>query len=130
MEKHTKLKAEWKFGIKIAAERGLIAPDFPDLIRLDVSSRWVYVLASYSHNYIIIKDDAELPPLYRIYPMDGIGGNGTSLADFIAAEAENPSTRPSRWVEDHKRLFKKWEHVYSFSPWEPFETQEEAEEER
>lgn len=125
------MKAEWKFGLKIAAERGLIAVDFPDLIRMDVNGKWVYVLMSMSHNYIIIQDDAEgFPPLYRIYPFEGVGGNGTSIADFIAAEAETPSTPVSRWMEDHKRLFKKWEHVYSFSPWEPFETQEEAEEER
>ena len=115
------MKAEWKFGMKIAAARGIGGADFPDLIRVDVNGRWVYVLVSMAMSYIIIKDDAEYPPLYRMYQFEGIEG---SIADFIVAEAENPSIRPSPRMENYKRLFKKWEHVYSFSPWDPFEVEE------
>ena len=107
------MNTQWKFGMKIAAERGVIAVDFPDLIRVEVDGNYAYALVSVAQNYILIQDTGK-PPLYRIYPFDG---HAKSLIEFIADEAENPSTRVTQWMEKHKRLFKKWEHIYSFSPW-------------
>lgn len=116
------MTAEWKHGLAIAAERGLVAIDFPDLVRVRVSdNKWISALVSFAGNYIVVQDSVGSPPVYRVYPLDFTG----TLVEFIASEIENPSIPVARNMETIKRLFLKWKHVYSFSPWIPLSPNEE-----
>ena len=112
--------AKWKHGLSIAAKRGVVAIDFPDLVQVQISSdKWVSALVSFADNYIIIQDSAGYPPVYRCYPLDFPG----TLVEFITAEIENPSVNVERSFEAIKRLFLKWERIYRTAEWEPLNDQ-------
>lgn len=109
------LQAKWKMGLEIAAERGLIGTDFPDLVRVEISEdEWVSALVSFAQGIIIIEDKSEYLPLYRGYRLDFTG----TLVDFIRSEIENPTAHATR-MSNYERMFRKWERIYKTAPWSP-----------
>ena len=110
------MEAKWKHGLSIAAKRGIVVVDFPDLVRVKVPlCGWVSALVSFSENYIIIQEPGKYHPLYREYTLDFPG----TLVEFIAAEVVHPSVPIVRNFEEVKRKFKKWERIYKTAEWEP-----------
>ena len=105
----------WKHGIEIAAERGLIAIDFPDLVRVKISEgNYVLALVSFVQDIIIIQDKTQYPPLYRGYRLDF----PKKLWDFIRSEIENPTAEATR-MSNYERSFVSWERKYRTADWQP-----------
>lgn len=114
------MEVKWKHGLSIAAKRGIVVVDFPDLVRVRVpTGEWVSALVSFAEDYIIIQDSDRYHPLYRVYPLDFPG----TLVEFIAAEIESPSIPVARSFEAVKQLFKKWERIYRTAEWEPLDVE-------
>ena len=112
------MDAKWKHGLSIAAERGIAAVDFPDLVCVKVPlGGWVLALVSFSEDYIIVQEPGKYHPLYRVYPLPFEG----SLYEFISREIQNPSVPVARDMETIKRLFLKWERIYKTAEWKPLD---------